>query len=1016
MSEVVFKKMRYRLGLDLGTSSIGWALLRLDDQGNPCAVIKAGVRIFGDGRNPKDGSSLAVTRRMARAMRRRRDRLLKRKYRLLKLLTEFGFFPSDETARKSLLDQDPLILRSKGVHEALSPSEFARAIFHLNQRRGFKSNRKTDRGADDTGALKGAISQTKQEMVEKKFQTLAQYLIYRRDQGLGVRARYRERRIPKEDGKIKIDKSYDLYIDRSMIENEFEVIYAKQASLNPMLFTEEKRLALMDCLLFQRNLKPVKPGRCTLLPEKERAPLALPSVQQFRIYQELNNLRLIGDDHSSEQPITKAQRDAAFDLLNRQAKATFGKLKSIMQIDKALVFNLEDVKRIELKGNTTTALLSKEDFFGLAWLDLPLDEQDAVVLKLLNEENEHQLIKELTSRYSCSLEQAEKIVNVSLAEGYGSLSKEAIDAILPQLSEDVVTYAQAVIAAGFDHHSNISSSVSGEILPSLPYYGEPLQRHVGFGTGVLDDSPEKRFGRIANPTVHIGLNQVRLVVNKIVEKYGHPTEVVVEVARDLKQSREQRKETQKQQAENQKRNERIREDISKQTAIPLERVTKADIQKVILWEELALNPLERLCPYSGKLISFQMLMSPEVEIEHILPFSRTLDDSLNNKTVSLRSANRIKGSRTPFEAKDDFQKEGWFYEDLLERVKTVPKQKRYRYGPDGYQKWLREDKDFLARALNDTRYLSKVAREYLSLICPQATRVIPGQMTAMLRGKFGLNEILGKGEKNREDHRHHAIDACVVAVTDQGLLQRFSTASKSARDQQLNRLVGEMPTPWPRYFESVREAVEAIRVSHRPDHSHEGAMHNDTAYSIKVEGVATVRKVGEDGRRYRETSPLKVIPFSSTKDPKRHGLTESGELKPYKGYKGDSNYCMEIYRDESGKWQSEVISTFGAYQIARREGPQRLRDKHTAQNGRPLVMRLMRNDCISLASRSEKMIFKICKLGSNGSIFLAELIESNVDARVRNKELRYVTKTAGGLQKDRAKIATVDPIGMVSFH
>ena len=86
------EKMRYRLALDLGAASLGWAMIRLNANNEPCAVIRAGVRIFSDGRNPKDGNSLAVTRRDARAMRRRRDRLLKRKARLHEALVRLGFF------------------------------------------------------------------------------------------------------------------------------------------------------------------------------------------------------------------------------------------------------------------------------------------------------------------------------------------------------------------------------------------------------------------------------------------------------------------------------------------------------------------------------------------------------------------------------------------------------------------------------------------------------------------------------------------------------------------------------------------------------------------------------------------------------------------------------------------------------------------------------------------------------------------------------------------------------------
>ena len=115
-------KMHYRLGLDLGSSSIGWCMIRMDANNQPCAVIRMGVRIFPDGRNPKDGSSLAVTRRLARQARRRRDRLLKRKAQLVEALVRLGFFPEDAEQRKAFEILDPYILRRKGLSEPLTPA------------------------------------------------------------------------------------------------------------------------------------------------------------------------------------------------------------------------------------------------------------------------------------------------------------------------------------------------------------------------------------------------------------------------------------------------------------------------------------------------------------------------------------------------------------------------------------------------------------------------------------------------------------------------------------------------------------------------------------------------------------------------------------------------------------------------------------------------------------------------------------------------------------------------------
>lgn len=1003
--------MRYRIALDLGSTSLGWAMVRLDAQNETCAVIKAGVRIFSDGRNPKDGSSLAVSRREARAMRRRRDRLVKRKNRMLQTLLRHGFFPQDESARKALVTKDPFALRAKGLDDALLPEEFARALFHINQRRGFKSNRKTDKKENDSGALKTAINQLRQAMQATGCRTVGEWLHARHQQGLSVRARYRENRITKDDGKTKIEKSYDLYIDRAMIEAEFDALWAKQSELNPALFSDTARDELKDCLLHQRPLKPVKPGRCTLLPDEERAPLALPSQQRFRIYQEVNNLRLLREG-LNEEPLTLTQRDQLVNALETNNKRSFTQIQKLIGFSGQ--FNLQDEKRTELKGNNTSAMLSKKEFFGSDWLRFVEARQDAIVMQLVTEENESRLIAWLQADTGVDEITAERIANVPLPEGYGSLSAKALEKILPALRNEVITYDKAVLLAGFDHHSHISHAATGEILSELPYYGQYLQRHVGFGTGKPEDPAEKRFGKIANPTVHIGLNQVRTVVNALIQRYGHPSEVVVELARDLKQSQEQRKEDQKRQGENQRRNERMRDDIARLLNTSPERVRSADLQKMVLWEELSFNVADRRCPYSGVQISAQMLFSDKVEIEHILPFSQTLDDSLNNKTVAMRHANRIKGNRTPAQAAVDFEAQDWNPEDMLARASLMPKGKRYRFAQDGIEQWLREDKGFLARALNDTRHLSRVAREYLSLICPQGTRVIPGRMTAMLRAKFGLNDILGlNGEKNRNDHRHHAVDACVIAVTDQSMLQRFAQASASARDQQLNKLVATMPLPWERYRDHVQRAIDNIWVSHKPDHGHEGAMHNDTAYGLLGAGRVHVRKTVE-GVRTREVAALKVIEFADSHGHPRHGVLPNGQPKPYKGYKGDSNYCMEIVRNDKGKWEGEVVSTFEAYQLVRQHGLARLRHPALSVSGRPLVMRVMIGDMLVLnVADNTKMLARIATISGNGQIFMAAHSEANVDVRNRDKAdlFGYVSKMAGSLQKAKGRNVTISSIG-----
>jgi CRISPR-associated endonuclease Csn1 len=1045
--------MRYRLGLDLGTTSIGWAMLRLNERDEPCAVIKMGARIFSDGRDPKDGSSLAVTRRLARQMRRRRDRLLKRKARLQAALVRLGFWPAGTAERKALEGLDPYVLRSQGLDRALTPAEFGRALFHLNQRRGFQSNRKTDRKDSESGLLKTAIRKLRETLVAEGARTVGEWLARRHAARQSVRARLR--------GKTVKDKAYDLYIDRAMVAEEFDRLWAAQARFNPAQFIDAPRQELRDILLHQRNLRPVRPGRCTLLPGEERAPLALPSVQRFRIHQELNHLRLVGPD-LSESSLTLPERDQLAGLLEH-GDLTFTKMRRALGLPGTSRFNLEDAKRDRLKGNLASKILGAADALGDRWHALTPQDQDDVVTRMLEEASASRLVEWLLSHLDIDEARAERLADMALPEGYGSLSRAALGRVLPELQRDVVTYAEAVQRAGFDSHSALShSEQTGEVMDALPYYGQALQRHVGFADPRArdDDPPEKRFGRIANPTVHIGLNELRKVVNGLIARYGHPSEVIVEVARELKQSQARRKEENERQAERQKENERFADDIRGLAGLGGREPTRDDLQRMRLWVEL--NPQDaanRRCPYTGEAISMAMLFSADVEVDHILPFSMTLDDSLNNKVVALRRANRDKGNRPPAEA-FGHSPAGYDYDAILQRAALMPRDKGRRFAPDGYQRWLREDKDFLARALTDTAYLSRIAREYLSLVCPaNRVRVIPGRLTAMLRGKFGLNTVLStNGVKNRDDHRHHAVDAAVVGVTDQGLLQRFARASAAAHERHLQRLVEEMPLPWPTYREHVARAAAAVVVSHKPDHGHEGALHNDTAYGLRPNGEVVHRvmldnfKSGEDiarrtwadphtaqslerqtsglsgkaflekleqatastgMRRLRVVEKLSVIRMTSASAADRHGVDGEGKPLPYKGYKGDSNHCIEIWRNDKGRWESTVISTFDAHGIARAHGVQRLRHPGLAQNGRPLVMRLVNGDTIRAEFRGQRRVLVVNKIKSAGTLFVSEHHEANTRSREDAKDptLIYGSFSALSLHKAQGRRVGVSPIG-----
>ena len=438
-------------------------------------------------------------------------------------------------------------------------------------------------------------------------------------------------------------------------------------------------------------------------------------------------------------------------------------------------------------------------------------------------------------------EQAYRVADCPLPDGYGALSKLALDKILPALEDDVIVYSDAVQKTFGTSHSQFGT---GEIFDNaLPYYGYILERNVAFGTGDPKDMDEKRYGKIANPTVHVALNQIRSVINDLLIRFGPPEEIVVELARDLPLSAKGKSELETKQKQNQQANERRRELLANEYKQP---DTYENRMRLRLYEDL--EALGKSCVYTGEHIGNHNLFSAEVEIEHILPFSRTFDDSYSNKTLSLRKANRDKGNKTPHEAFSE-SPNGYSWEEISKRAAEFPGSKSWRFGPDAMARFDEFEGGFLARQLTDTQYISRLAKAYLEAIyggqghegSQNHVKVIPGRLTADLRHHWGLNSVLrGHNEpeaeaqkKNRNDHRHHAIDAIVVACTDMGMLQKAARQSKDNERVFSDKLLAGIKEPWEGFRTAVENSVRRITVSHKPDHGIQAAMHNDTAYGIK---------------------------------------------------------------------------------------------------------------------------------------------------------------------------------------
>ncbi|MBL3571594.1 type II CRISPR RNA-guided endonuclease Cas9 [Rhodovulum sulfidophilum] len=1071
-----------RLGLDIGTNSIGWWLYETDGFGAKAritGVINGGVRVFSDGRDPQSGASLAVDRRTARAMRRRRDRYLRRRATLMRLLANAGLMPADPVEAKALEALDPYALRAAGLDEALPLTHLGRALFHINQRRGFKSNRKTDHGDNESGKIKEATGRLEQEMMAKGARTYGEFLHLRRTRASHPRhvptVRTRLSVANRDGPNGKEEAGYDFYPDRRHLEEEFHKLWAAQATFHPDL-TNNLRDLVFEKIFYQRALKEPEVGLCLfsgyddIPPDERRLPKAHPLSQRRTLLETVNQLRVTLDGRE-RRPLTREERDQIIHALDNKKptkkppmSATQGPTltlkylaEKVLRLPDGQRFTLETGVRDAIACDPVRASLSHPDRFGPRWSTLDPGSQWEVISRIQNDADYAALVEWLASTYALDRDHAEAIANAPLPAGHGRLGLAATTRILEKLEEDVVTFADAVAACGWHH----SDQRTGECLDRLPYYGEVLDRHVIPGTYDAKDDDVTRYGRITNPTVHIGLNQLRRLVNLIIEVYGKPDQIVVELARELKQSDQQKREVMK----------RIRDttEAAKKRSKKLEELGIEDTGRnrmlLRLWEDL--NPediMRRFCPYTGRRISAAMIFDGSCDVDHILPYSRTLDDSFANRTLCLREANREKRNQAPWEAWGGTPK--W---DAIEtNMKNLPENKRWRFSPDAMQRFEGE-KDFLDRALVDTQYLARISRAYLDTLFTEGGHVwvVPGRLTEMLRRHWGLNSLLSDRDrgavkvKNRTDHRHHAIDAAVVAATDRSLLNRISRAAGQGEEagQSAELIARDTPPPWDGFRSDLDAQLRKIIVSHRADHgridregrkhgrgSTSGQLHQETAYSIvddthvasrtdllsvkpaqlldelgrsgqirdpqlrKALRVATAEKIGKDYEKALRDFAAKPGPYQGIrrvriiKPLQEQARIPVPEQRPIKAYQGGSNHCFEIWQLPDGQIQSQVITTYEAHRLECHKRPH------------PAAKRLLsvhKGDMLALEREGRTVVGYVQQMHVKNGLFIVPHNEANADARNSDKTdpFRWIQIAARPAVDAGIRRIAVDEIG-----
>ena len=835
------------LGLDLGTNSIGWALIDYDQNkilGIGSRIFPMGVENLGDGDNEM---SKNASRTGARGVRRQFFRRRLRKKILLKALSQHGMcpltkkdfntwkhtklFPTEKLSTWFALN--PYELRHQALSKKLELEEIGRIFYHLIQRRGFLSNSRKG-GTDDGAIFKGntkegkiGITETLESIQDK---TLGSYLY----------EIYPKENEPFQDG---LERIRNRYTTRKMYVDEFELIWKKQSQYHAELDSDLKTIFggrkqdgyKEDGILFhQRPLRSQKHlvGNCSFEPKKTKCPISAIPFELYRIYQWVNTVECNG------HKITKEERDKIIEVLLRKEKTAFKDLRKVIaKADSSYKFNYKDDDKIV--GTHTISNLSNKKYFGEKWFDFSEKEKEDIWHVLYFYDSKSNLKDYAIKNWKFNDEQAESISKFNLKDGYSSISRKAINNILPFLKMGF-TYDIAVVLGGVKNAfgyewKSLNADRKNFILDNIPdivrtkisggfietvkdllrkeyeLNDKQIKKLYHHSTSIdvktrLDRLPvgkeaDKDIQSIRNPIVITALYELRKLVNELIDEHGKIDEVKVEMARDLKISKSQRNKIRRDQKRLERENDRVKSEVEKYA-----RITHENILKFKLWEEC-----KKTCPYTGKAISISDLFSGEVQIEHIHPWSRSLNDSFGNKTLCWADENRKKSNKTPFEFYGN-DEANW--SAVKERaLKLFSDTKEY---PNSYQKFKRFvqqkfDEDFTSRQLNDTRYISKEAKNYLAQICENVS-VSPGQMTSHLRRKWGLNSVLNdENTKTREDHRHHAIDALVMACSKTSYLQELSRWNRYNRQSELS----DFPMPWETFRYDAEKAVESILVSHK---------------------------------------------------------------------------------------------------------------------------------------------------------------------------------------------------------
>ncbi len=784
--------INYILGLDIGIASVGWAMVEIDEEENPTRLIDLGVRVFERAEVPKTGDSLAAARRLARSIRRLTRRRAHRLLRARRLLKREGVLQAadfDENGLIKSLPNTPWQLRATALDRKLTPLEWSAVLLHLVKHRGYLSQRKNEGETADKelGALLKGVADNAHTLQTGDFRTPAELAL---------------NKFEKESGHIRNQRGdYSHTFSRKDLQAELNLLFEKQKEFGNPHVSDGLKEGIETLLMTQRpalsgDAVQKMLGHCTFEPTEPKAAKNTYTAERFIWLTKLNNLRIL--EQGSERPLTDTERTTLIDEPYRKSKLTYAQARKLLGLEDTAFFkglrygkdNAEASTLMEMKAyHAISRALEKEGLKDKkSPLNLSPELQDEIGTAFSLFKTDEDITGRLKDRVQPEILEA-LLKHISF-DKFVQISLKALRRIVP-LMEQGKRYDEACAEIYGDHYGKKNTEEKID-LPPIP------------------------ADEIRNPVVLRALSQARKVINGVVRRYGSPARIHIETAREVGKSFKDRKEIEKRQEENRKDREKAAAKFREYFPNFVGEPKSKDILKLRLYEQQ-----HGKCLYSGKEINLGRLNEKGyVEIDHALPFSRTWDDSFNNKVLVLGSENQNKGNQTPYEyfnGKDNSRE----WQEFKARVETsrFPRSKKQRIL---LQKF--DEDGFKERNLNDTRYVNRFLCQFVAdhmlLTGKRKRRVFAsnGQITNLLRGFWGLRKV------RAENDRHHALDAVVVACSTVAMQQKIT---RFVRYKEMNAFDGKtidketgevlhqkthFPPPWEFFAQEVM-----IRVFGKPD-------------------------------------------------------------------------------------------------------------------------------------------------------------------------------------------------------